>query len=142
MNQYRCRFDDVVETLSYHEFRIKCDIETRMLSSNTSYACFLVFQLSEKCHGLKCPLKARDLLPLQYRKKRTNIISFTTPNTVNLNNIKWIPRRREDGWMEVIVWEIVSDMHNEEFIPMDLKLICFEGTISGLLICGVEFRPM
>ncbi|KAK1435953.1 hypothetical protein QVD17_01726 [Tagetes erecta] len=140
--QSRCRFDDAVEILSYHEFRIKCDIETRMLSSDTSYACFLVFKLSEKCHGLKCPVKARGLLP--YRKQRSNIISFTTPNTMNLNDIKWIPRQRGDGWMEVIVWETnnISDMHNEKFIPMDLKLICFEGTMYGLIICGVEFRPV
>ncbi|KAK1435952.1 hypothetical protein QVD17_01725 [Tagetes erecta] len=34
--QAQSRFDDAVEILSYHEFRIKCDIETRMLSSDTA----------------------------------------------------------------------------------------------------------
>ncbi|KAI7741266.1 hypothetical protein M8C21_008701 [Ambrosia artemisiifolia] len=135
-----CRFEDAVEILCYHEFRIKCEVETRMLSSDTSYACFLVFQLSEKYHGIKYPVKARDLLP--YRKQRTNIISFTTQSTMNLSNIKWIPEQREDGWMEVRVWEITSDMHNEESIPMDLKLISFEGKFSDLIISGIEFRPI
>ncbi|XP_076944086.1 F-box protein VBF-like isoform X2 [Bidens hawaiensis] len=135
-----CVFDDVIEIFSYHEFRIKCDVETRLLSSDTTYACFLVFKLSQKCRGLKFPVKARDLLP--YKKQRTNIISFTTPNTMNLNNIKWIPKEREDGWMEVIVWETISSKHNEESIPMDLNLISFEGTMAGLIIYGIEFRPI
>ncbi|KAD4384973.1 hypothetical protein E3N88_25141 [Mikania micrantha] len=136
--QAQSRFEDVVEILLYHEFRIKCDIETQLLSSDTSYACFLVFKLSEKCHGLKCPVKARDLLPAN-AKQRTKIICFRTPSAVNLNKIKWIPEQREDGWMEVIIWETISDRNN---IPMDLKLITFQGTMSGLIISGIEFRPM
>ncbi|KAL8244635.1 hypothetical protein R6Q59_010893 [Mikania micrantha] len=136
--QAQSRFEDVVEILLYHEFRIKCDIETQLLSSDTSYACFLVFKLSEKCHGLKCPVKARDLLPAN-AKQRTKIICFRTPSAVNLNKIKWIPEQREDGWMEVIIWETISDRNN---IPMDLKLITFQGTMSGLIISGIEFRPI
>ncbi|KAD4384977.1 hypothetical protein E3N88_25145 [Mikania micrantha] len=136
--QAQSRFEDVVEILLYHEFRIKCDVETQLLSSDTSYACFLVFKLSEKCHGLKCPVKARDLLPA-YANQRTKIICFRTPSEANLNKIKWIPEQREDGWMEVIIWETISDRNN---IPMDLKLITFQGTMSGLIISGIEFRPI
>ncbi|KAL4592991.1 hypothetical protein LXL04_006002 [Taraxacum kok-saghyz] len=139
--QSRTRFGEIVEILSRHELRIKCDIERQMLSPDAVYACFLVFMLSENCSGLKCPVKARDLLP--HKKERTKIICFTSPSIVNLDKIKWIPKQREDGWMEVIVWETISDMHNNDVhIPMDLKLISFEGTMSGLMICGIEFRPL
>nr|XP_043637287.1 uncharacterized protein LOC122608257 isoform X2 [Erigeron canadensis] len=139
--QSRYTFAEYIEILRHHEIRIKCDIETQLLSSDTNYACFLVFKLSERCCGLKCPVKARDLLP--YKKERTKIISFTSPTTVNLDNIKWVPKQREDGWMEVIVWEIVSqDMRKGRHIPMDLKLICFEGTMFGLVVYGIEFRPI
>ncbi|XP_024985033.1 uncharacterized protein LOC112520750 [Cynara cardunculus var. scolymus] len=140
-DQPQSRFAESVEILSRHELRIKCDIEKQMLSSDTTYACFLVFKLSEKCRGLKCPVKARDLLPYK-NHERTKIISFTSPSTVNLDKIKWIPKQREDGWMEVIVWETISNMHNGELIPMDLKLISFEGTMFGLVVCGIEFRPI
>ncbi|KAJ9546704.1 hypothetical protein OSB04_019247 [Centaurea solstitialis] len=134
------RFVEVAEVQSHQDFRIKCDIETQMLSSDTTYTCFLVFTLSEKCRGLNCPVKARDLLP--NRKQRTNIMSFTSPTLVNLDKIKWIPNDREDGWMEVIVWETSSDdSPDEKYVPMDLKLICFEGTMSGLIVRGIEFRP-
>ncbi|KAL4557933.1 hypothetical protein LXL04_036128 [Taraxacum kok-saghyz] len=138
--QLRCKFEEFVEILSHNEIRIKCDIETKLLSSRTVYACFLVFMVSDSCHGLKFPVKARDLLP--YSKERTKLITFTSPNIVNLDKIKWIPKQREDGWMEVRVWETNSDAHNDDFIPMDLKLISFEGTMSGLLVCGIEFRPI
>ncbi|CAI9284289.1 unnamed protein product [Lactuca saligna] len=135
------RFEEVVEILSHQDFRIKCDIETKMLSADTTYACFLVFKLSKKCRGLKCPVKARDLVP--HRKERTKIISFRYPNTVNLDKIKWIPEQREDGWMEVEVWEFnVDSTHNDEFVPMDLKLTCYEGNMSGLIVYGIEFRPI
>ncbi|KAL4557932.1 hypothetical protein LXL04_036127 [Taraxacum kok-saghyz] len=138
--QAQIRFKEYVEILSRHEIRIKCDIETQLLSSDTVYACFLVFMLSECCNGLKCPVKARDLLP--HRKERTKIISFTSPSIVNLDKIKWIPKHRKDGWMEVRVWETNYDTYNDDFIPMDLKLISSEGTMSGLMVCGIEFRPI
>ncbi|KAI3691120.1 hypothetical protein L2E82_49338 [Cichorium intybus] len=137
----RCRFAEVVEILSHQDFRIKCDIETKMLSSDATYACYLVYKHSKNCRGLECPVKARDLLP--YRKERTKIISFTYPSTVNMDKIKWIPEEREDGWMEIIVWETIFDnTNNDEYIPMDLKLTCFEGNMSGLIVYGIEFRPI
>ncbi|KAJ9556483.1 hypothetical protein OSB04_011097 [Centaurea solstitialis] len=139
--QAQSRFAECVHILYHHEFRIKCNIETQMLSLDTTYACYLVFKLSEKCRGLRCPVKARDLLP--YKKERTKIISFTSPTTVNLNKIKWIPEQREDGWMEVKVWETrLDDRHDGESIPVDLKLLSFEGTMFGLILYGIEFRPM
>ncbi|KAL7600060.1 hypothetical protein Lser_V15G21996 [Lactuca serriola] len=135
------RFEEVVEILSHQDFRIKCDIETKMLSSDTAYACFLVFKLSKRCRGLQCPVKACDLVP--NRKQRTKIISFRHPSTVNLDKIKWIPEQREDGWMEVIVWETnVDNKHNDEYVPVDLKLTCFEGNMSGLIVYGMDFRPI
>ncbi|KAI3506190.1 hypothetical protein L1887_28546 [Cichorium endivia] len=137
----RCRFSEVVEILSHQDFRVKCDIETKMLSSDATNACYLVYKFSKSCRGLKCPVKARDLLT--HRKERTKIISFTYPSTVNLDKIKWIPEQREDGWMEVIVWETIFDnTNNDEYIPMDLKLTCFEGNMSGLIVYGIEFRPI
>ncbi|KAI3506193.1 hypothetical protein L1887_28549 [Cichorium endivia] len=131
------RFGKYAKILSHQDLRIKCDIETQMLSSNTTYACYLVFKLSKDCRGLKCPVKARDLLP--NRKERTNIISFTYPSTVNLDKIKWVPEQRKDGWMEVMVWETMFDnTNNDEYIPMDLKLSCFEGNMYGPILDSIN----
>ncbi|GJX41179.1 phloem protein 2-like protein, partial [Tanacetum coccineum] len=106
------RFAEVVEILSHYEFRIKCSIERELLSPNTNYGCFLVYKISEACRGLKGP--------------------------VNLQYFKWIPAEREDGWMEVIVWEIHSENGQiAEYIPMDMKLTNFEGILEwGRLYVG------
>ena len=141
MKTCRCRFAEAVEILSHYEFRIKCNIERELLSPDTNYGCFLVFQISKECRGLTGPVKGRNLLP--HKNKETNIISFRTPSQVNLQYFKWIPAEREDGWMEVIVWEIHSENEQiAEHIPMDMKLTNFEGSMSGLIVCGIEFRPI
>lgn len=77
------------------------------------------------------------------KEKGTDIISLRSPGQGNLKYIKWTPKEREDGWKEVIVWEFNSKIGLEvEYVPMDLKLTCFEGSLSGLIVCGIEFRPM
>ncbi|CAI9260025.1 unnamed protein product [Lactuca saligna] len=56
------RFQEVIELLLQQIFRINCKITSQMLSPDTEYACYLVFKLSDKCRGLHCPVKVRDLL--------------------------------------------------------------------------------
>ncbi|KAM0060685.1 putative phloem protein [Helianthus debilis subsp. tardiflorus] len=55
-------FVEVAELLSRQVFRIKCTIEIQKLSTDTNYACYLVFKLSQKCHGLQCLVKVRGVL--------------------------------------------------------------------------------
>ncbi|GJW36799.1 phloem protein 2-like protein, partial [Tanacetum coccineum] len=135
------RFEDVVELQRHQAFSIKCDIETKMLSPDTAYACYLVFQLPENSEGLKCPVKTRDLL--NKNNKESTIIYLKAPGPIDLYRDKRIPENREDGWMEVRVWKFVYNNEiKDNCIPMELKLSCLGGTMSGLIICGVEFRPI
>ncbi|GJS89140.1 phloem protein 2-like protein [Tanacetum coccineum] len=135
------RFEEVVELQRCQAFSIKCDIETQMLSQETAYACYLVFQLPDNCMGLKFPVKKRDLLIKN--NKESTIIYLKAPGPVDLYRDKRVPENREDGWMEVIVWEFVYNNETKEnYIPMELKLACLGGTLSGLTVCGVEFRPL
>ena len=112
-----------------------------MLSPDTAYACYLVFQLPENSEGLKCPVKARDRL--NKNSKEDTIIYLRAPGPIDLYRDKIVPENREDGWMEVRVWKFV---YNNEikvnFIPMELKLVCLGGTMAGLTVCGIEFRPL
>ncbi|KAJ0736309.1 putative protein kinase RLK-Pelle-LRR-I-1 family [Helianthus annuus] len=136
------RFPEVMELLPQQVFRIKYKIETEMLSPFIEYACYIVFKVSEKCRGLHCPVKIRDLL---YRRNKENqIIYFRSPDLLNHHDDFSAPEQRTDGWMEVMVWKFNSkhDKFGKSYIPMNLKLITYEGTMSGLRICGLEFRPM
>ncbi|KAI3512299.1 hypothetical protein L1887_19614 [Cichorium endivia] len=136
------RFQDVIELQRQQVFYIKCMIgATQSLSPDTDYVCYLVFKISEKCHGLHCPVIVRNLLKRKNKEKR--IIYFRSPSPCNVNDTDRVPEEREDGWMEVNVWQFNSN-HNlrNDCIPVRLKLICYEGTMSGLIVSNLEFRPM
>ncbi|MFS8026609.1 putative phloem protein [Helianthus anomalus] len=144
------RFGEVIEVLSQQVFRIKCKIESQILSPDTDYKCYLIFKLSEKCRGLHSPVNVRGLHrpvkvegQLQQSKKEAKAIYFRTPKEWNIHDINQVPKQREDGWMEVNVWKFNSkDQLRKDCIHLNLKLISYEGTMSGLIVCGLEFRPM
>ncbi|KAI7746095.1 hypothetical protein M8C21_024660 [Ambrosia artemisiifolia] len=125
------------ELLPQQVLRIKCKIQTQKLLPNVDYTCHLVFELSQTCHGLQCPVKVRDLL--LRKNKEFKVVYFRSPRLVNFHGNEQVPKQREDGLMEVIVWEFNSG--NDDHVPMSLKLICYEGTMSGLIVYGIEFRP-
>ncbi|GKC04450.1 kinase-like domain, phloem protein 2-like protein, partial [Tanacetum coccineum] len=135
------RFQEVIELLPQQVFSIKCKIESQTLLPVTDYMCYLVFKLSEKCHGLHCPVKVRDVL--HWKNKEIRILYFRTPSPWNIHNNNRVPKKREDGWMEVIVWKFnsTSELRND-YVPMHLKLMAYEGTMSGLIVGGLEIRPM
>ncbi|GKC59929.1 serine/threonine-protein kinase, active site protein [Tanacetum coccineum] len=135
------RFQEVIELLPQQVFSIKCKIQSQVLLPDTDYKCYLVFKLSEKCHGLHCPVKVKDVL--HWKNKEIGILYFRTPSPWNIHNNSRVPQKREDGWMEVNVWKFnsTSELRND-YIPMHLKLIAYEGTMSGLIVGGLEIRPM
>nr|KAJ0227870.1 hypothetical protein LSAT_V11C100018240 [Lactuca sativa] len=136
------RFQNAIELQRQQVFRIKCKIESQRLSPDTEYTCYLVFKLSEKCHGLHCPVIVRDLLQ-QRQNKEKGILYFRSPSPCNVNDTDWVPVEREDGWREINVWKFnSSNKLRDDCISINLKLISYEGTMSGLIISSLEFRPM
>ncbi|XP_076950040.1 uncharacterized protein LOC143622920 [Bidens hawaiensis] len=135
------RFQEVIELLPRQVFRNNCKIQSQMLSQDAEYLCYLVFKLSEKCHGLHCPVKVRNLL--HRNNKQAEIIYIRSPEAWNLHENNSVPEQREDGWMEVKVWKFNSSHQlKNDCIPVNLKLIAYEGTMYGLILCGLEFWPM
>lgn len=105
------------------------------------YVCYLVFKISEKCIGLHCPVKVHNLL--HGNNKKPEILYFRCPRPWNLHDTNQAPKQRADGWMEVRVWKLNSKhrLENDDF-HVKLKLIIYEGTMSGLILCGLEFRAV
>ncbi|PWA69511.1 Protein kinase, ATP binding site-containing protein [Artemisia annua] len=135
------RFHEVIELLPQQAFGINCMIKSHMLSRDTEYACFLVFKITENCHGLQCPVKVLDLL--HQENKEAEAIYLTSPSPWNIHDITRVSKQREDGWMEVNVWQFnSSDEVENDCVPVNLKFISYEGTMSGLIVGGLEFRPM
>lgn len=74
-----------------------------------------------------------------WSNKETKIIYFRSPNQWNLHDTDRVPKEGEDGWMEVIVWRFNSYCDN---VHVNLKLKTYEGSMSGLIVYGLEFRPI
>ncbi|GKA62468.1 kinase-like domain, phloem protein 2-like protein [Tanacetum coccineum] len=134
-------FHEVIELLPQQAFSINCMINSHMLARDTEYACFLVFKITENCHGLHCPVKVLDLL--HQENKEAEVIYLTSPSPWNIHGITRVSKQREDGWMEVNVWQFnSSDDVENDCVPVNLKFISYEETMSGLIVEGLEFRPM
>ncbi|GKB17712.1 kinase-like domain, phloem protein 2-like protein [Tanacetum coccineum] len=135
------RFQEVIELLPQQVFHINCTIKSQMLSLDTGYVCYLVFKVSEKCHGLHCPVKVRDVL--HQENNEAEFVYFITPSLLNINGITRVPKKREDGWMEIQVWKFNSTRDvKDDSVSMNMKFTSLEGTMSGLMVCGLEFRPV
>ncbi|KAL8199927.1 hypothetical protein R6Q57_013495 [Mikania cordata] len=133
------KFSEAIEFLRHQVFRIRCKIQRQMLSANTNNLCYLVFKLSQKCCGLHGPVIVRDL----FHQKETRILYFRSPNPSKIHDSDWIPEKREDGWLEVIPWIFNSDYElKSDHLFVNLKLVTYEGTMAGLIVRGIEFRPI
>ncbi|GJV29185.1 kinase-like domain, phloem protein 2-like protein, partial [Tanacetum coccineum] len=135
------RFQEVIELLPQQVFYINCMINSQLLSPDTKYVCFLLFKLSENCQGTHCPVKVRDVL--HQGKKEAEYLYFITPEPTNIHDITLVPRQRKDGWMEIQLQKFNSAHEfKDDSLSMNMRFTSLEGTMSGLIVCGLEFRPL
>ncbi|XP_076916328.1 uncharacterized protein LOC143575992 [Bidens hawaiensis] len=133
------RFKWTIEFLREQVFHIKCKIKSEMLSSNKENVCYLVFKLSDKHCGLHGPVVVRD--QFHWRTKETKVFYFRPQKPWNLHNTDWVPKERTDGWMEVIVWKYnLNYVFKNDHIFVNLKLVTYQGTMTGLILRNIEFH--
>ncbi|GJV22164.1 kinase-like domain, phloem protein 2-like protein [Tanacetum coccineum] len=135
------RFEEVIELLPQRVFHINCTIKSQMLTQDTEYVCYLLFKLSENCQGMHCPVKVRDVL--HQENNEAEFFYFSTPSPVNIHDITRVAKQREDGWMEIQVWKFNSACEfKDDSLFMNVRFTSLEGTMSGLIVRGLEFRPL
>ncbi|KAD6453740.1 hypothetical protein E3N88_08446 [Mikania micrantha] len=115
--------------LSSSGFSIKCEIESQLLSPQTTYATYLVYKyLPENQSRFEGPMKVRNNLA-SFDCWYVYLVSPTTPvirpkahqnthNPVHRPKIKCIPQQRNDGWIEVQIWEFRTAA-TIEMVPID-----------------------
>ncbi|PWA46625.1 protein kinase-like domain, Phloem protein 2-like protein [Artemisia annua] len=138
------RFQEVIELLPQQVFHINCTIKSQMLSSDTEYVCYLLFNLSENCQGMHCPVKVRD--ELHQENKEAEFVYFITPEPSNIHDITRLPKQREDGWMEIQLWRFNSAHEfkddslsiNMKFTTNLDKLVALEVMIMGTFFKTVQ----
>ena len=84
-------------------------------------------------------MKVHDL---QQENQEAQILYFISPSPSNVHDFTRVPNQREDGWMEVNVLKFnsIQELKNGRR-HVTLKFQSFEGTMSGLVVCGLDFRP-
>ncbi|KAI3692367.1 hypothetical protein L6452_32181 [Arctium lappa] len=154
------RFKEVA--LNCHaQFRIICKIKSQVLSPQTTYACYLIYKITENHSEFVPPMRVVDkklrasvhhLVAWWYiylLSPQTRVINpkdgQNTHNPSNISKVKGLlPQLRNDGWMEVHVWEFRTDI-TTEMISMHFVLTstCDTfGSFDGLIVQGIEFKPL
>ncbi|KAL8209955.1 hypothetical protein R6Q57_006687 [Mikania cordata] len=135
-------------------FNILSNIESQLLSSQTTYACYLVYKLPKKPPRFHAPIVVEDKALGPDNCQYVYLASPQTPvirvrldensyNPLNRPKIKGLPQCRKDGWMEVQIWEFKTTTTTPNMISMFLALTtCGKSRLNWLLIQGVEFRPI
>ncbi|KAJ0687371.1 putative protein kinase RLK-Pelle-CrRLK1L-1 family [Helianthus annuus] len=109
------RFGEAM-VLRFWTFSIVCEIQPQLVSSQTTYASYLVYKLPEGQSGFEAPMVVKDgeYMDDYYRyiylvRPQTPVIrpkaDENTHNPLSRSKIKGLPRERNDGWMEVQIWE-------------------------------------
>ncbi|PIM97604.1 hypothetical protein CDL12_29924 [Handroanthus impetiginosus] len=128
----KSRFSEVAELVdSSSRFTIQARIHAEMLSPETSYAAYLVFELTENYKNLGFAISTvrfsgQDLISEQ----QTRMVHFQSSNS------------RGDGWTEVEMGSFY--VHNGRNTEIEVTLVEPSGNMnmkSGLIVEGVEFRP-
>ncbi|XP_040374957.1 putative F-box protein PP2-B12 isoform X2 [Rosa chinensis] len=127
------RFAEVAELKRVWWLDIKACIETKDLSPGTTYAAYLVYQLSQHRYGLESPLVSR----ISYQQS-----DVVTVHRVILDPRPPLPRARDrgDGWIEVEIGEFfIEQGDDDDIVECSVKEV--SNSKRGLIVEGIEVRP-
>ncbi|CAO2040254.1 unnamed protein product [Urochloa humidicola] len=133
---------------------IRGNIDSKMLSRNSTYAAYIVFKVDSGAYGLVTPFpetsvslgaskstrqvslddydRGGDEWWWRHRPRRRGIIEIP-PNVL-------LPRERADGWLELEMGEFQNDEGEDG--EVSIKLLETSATVkSGLIVQGIEIRP-
>ena len=142
----KCRFLEVAELLRVNWLEIQGKIDTRFLSSKTTYGAYLVFKIAEESSGLESvPLKASVRFVGAGRggaeiKSCDVYVESKLLSDVPTDHGERLPRWRKDGWMEIELGDFFIDQ-GDDVVEMRVMEIEHRWEKSGLIVEGIELRP-
>ncbi|KAK9077815.1 hypothetical protein SSX86_006153 [Deinandra increscens subsp. villosa] len=146
------RFGQVADCIS-KKFGISCELGSKMLSPQTTYAAYLVYnRLPHAYTSINPPLTntvqvvdkvlGSEAYNIFLRTPQTPVIgpNLKIKRTYNPSvrpRIKGLPKLRSDGWMEVQVHEFQTPA------TMRLRFSSYDmSSLAGITVQGLEFRPI
>ncbi|KAL1561628.1 F-box protein PP2-B11-like [Salvia divinorum] len=131
------RFSEVAKLRSMGWIHIQGKIKTEILSKNTMYAAYLVFLLESK-EGLR---SSNTVLRLTLNdKSKTN--SSIKKERIESRETGKIAKMRGDGWLEIEMGRFYNSSDDEGEVEAWLTEINSPYDKSGLIVHGIEFRPL
>lgn len=155
------RFAEVAELLSVCWLEIRGTIDSRVLSSKTTYKAYLIIKLTEEAYGLDFPSEmgvklgghaSTNTSYLQgerdpsrtYRHwdvlDRLNMWHSAQAVSSRINGR--VPQARSDGWMEIEIGEFFNDEGEDGKVEMSLMEVKGGNWKAGLIVEGMEIRPV
>ncbi|KAK7284400.1 hypothetical protein RJT34_19145 [Clitoria ternatea] len=151
------RFPEVVELRTVSWLEIEGRIKTGILTPNTLYGAYLIMNVSQRAYGLdfapsevsvavgeKVHRRRACLGQKDDKKRAMESLFYGNRREVLLMEEEegegiWVPRKRDDGWMEIEMGEFLSGEGDEE-IKMSLKEVGYQLK-GGLVLEGIQVRP-
>ncbi|XP_050375426.1 putative F-box protein PP2-B12 [Argentina anserina] len=130
------RFSEVAKLKLVWWLDIKACIWTKNLSAGTTYAAYLVYQLSEVRSGL-----ARTPIVLRINYQQSAVVSV---HRVILDPMPQRARHRGDGWMEIEMGQFfIEQKGNDDAVDVvECSVTEVDNLKSGLIVEGIELRPV
>ncbi|XP_024996996.1 F-box protein PP2-B15-like [Cynara cardunculus var. scolymus] len=153
------RFEEVALDCFRSYFHILGEIKFQMLSPGTIYACNLVYKITGDVDKIEEPIEVRNwylpfsdsdeinyryiyLLGPQLPVIRPNVDENThNPPISQMPKFKGLPRLRNNGWMEVEIWEFETSVRVDKF-EINFLLQRKSGSgFQGISVQGIEVKP-
>ncbi|KAI4318134.1 hypothetical protein L6164_025940 [Bauhinia variegata] len=133
------RFESVAELLHVCWLEIRGKISTRMLSSKTHYAAYLVFKLEDACWLGRRPTEVSVGIPGGHSS--TEIVCLD-PNMEDDRLFLGLqrPRERNDGWLEIKMGYFFNLGEEDEQVEMSVLETRGADWKNGLVLEGIEVR--
>lgn len=128
------RFSQVAELKLVLGLDIKANIETKNLSQGTTYAAYLVYQLSQFKSGF-----GRSPIVLRINYRKCGVMSV---HSVILDPTPLRARHRGDGWMEIEMGcQFLIEQGDDDDDAVECSVTEGSNLKSGLIVEGIELRP-
>lgn len=137
------RFSEVAFLNNVDLLDIRGKIGTRELSSRTNYAAYLVFKVSERYHGLEsinAMVRFVDQENEDEAEERAATVILAARAPRNLKGR--LPEKRIDGWLQVEIGKFYNGDDDDGDVEARLLDSRPFHAKCGLIIEGIEFRPI
>ncbi|CAI9304511.1 unnamed protein product [Lactuca saligna] len=138
------RFAEAVELRMTSWLEIEGKINTKLLSPNTQYRAYIIVNMaSHRAYGLDILPSEVSLEVGKFHSQGTIILSPKQGSSSKFGeNICRAYHERNDGWLEIELGEFYNYGIHEKDVIMRLKEIEGVHLKGGLLVEGIEIRPI